>query len=352
MRKADGFDRPLFIEGHMSWEEVLAEFRALGGIAENVRLGQGRFGRGIFAIDPAAPVRLQAVETMLVPVADWELRDGQLRVKASSAAGARERDFYERFERDFGWGAGMREEMWQAQEAWSALPPAVVNALCTMGPFQDSHVRFAPPTAELCFYLYLRMRMISYQGQSYRMPLVELVNHSGTAPGYVLESGVAVAGKFEDEVLVRYSRADAWKRALVWGFAQTDPFAYSLALNVDVRQTRLTIDGNCEEVDVRGDIAFPRAEQRENELRLAFLQLGSMAAPDLPRAVARDVLGRSFDRVTADDTFDTVLRFNREKFHGLLRVLLAHRGPLIEMLEQAVLAQLDALAACAGARTL
>ena len=42
----------------MVFEELLAEFRALGGVAENVRLGRGRSGRGIFVVDPGNPRRV------------------------------------------------------------------------------------------------------------------------------------------------------------------------------------------------------------------------------------------------------------------------------------------------------
>ena len=41
-----------------AWNEMLDEFRALGGVAENIRLGHGVFGRGLFPIDPAKPIRI------------------------------------------------------------------------------------------------------------------------------------------------------------------------------------------------------------------------------------------------------------------------------------------------------
>src|SRR5271163_722956 len=102
----------------MDWEELLREFRELGGVAENVRLGTGSLGRGLFVIDPSKPAVLHAPESSLIPVDSLVLRDGQLTTNVEPL-GARGRDFFERYERYFGWGAGGLDEAWQMQKAWS-----------------------------------------------------------------------------------------------------------------------------------------------------------------------------------------------------------------------------------------
>ena len=80
----------------MDWKELVAEFRSLGGTADNVALGEGPFGRGLFAIDPAKQVELRTPETLLVRSEDVEIRDGQLVAKASANLGERERAFFDR----------------------------------------------------------------------------------------------------------------------------------------------------------------------------------------------------------------------------------------------------------------
>ena len=88
----------------MEWDELIGEFRELGGVAENVRLDRGALGRGIFVCDPDKPAALHASENLLFRVADVVLRDGQLRAKGASerrrAANAASFDAYERY---FGW---------------------------------------------------------------------------------------------------------------------------------------------------------------------------------------------------------------------------------------------------------
>jgi len=85
----------------MTWEELLAEFRELGGIADNVALRQGALGRGIFPIDPEKPVRLRTPPNLLVASADTEVQQGRLVVRQSATLGGRERIFFERYQQGF-----------------------------------------------------------------------------------------------------------------------------------------------------------------------------------------------------------------------------------------------------------
>ena len=122
----------------MQWDELIGAFRELGGVAENVRLDWGPRGRGIFVCDPAQPAKLHAPENLLFPVADIEIRNGQLVLKAASKVGERERLFFEAYERHFGWGGGGFEESWNLQKQWSELPADVTGFLTAMGGLRRS----------------------------------------------------------------------------------------------------------------------------------------------------------------------------------------------------------------------
>ena len=63
-----------------TWDELLDEFRALGGTADNIRLGHGEFGRGLFPVDPAKPVVIDIPDNLLVATADMVLVNGVPRV--------------------------------------------------------------------------------------------------------------------------------------------------------------------------------------------------------------------------------------------------------------------------------
>ena len=337
----------------MDWERLFAEFRDLGGVAENVRLGEGPFGRGIFVVDPAKPATLHASENLLVLVDDVEIRNGQMMVKAESSLGPREREFFQNFQRYFGWGAGLFDELWRSQTEWSRLPPEVILAITNIGALEDPDRRFLPPTVELCLYAFVRTRYFTNRAKPYLAPVVELGNHSSSAAGYVVKDGIGLTGKFDDEVFGRYNLGDSIGHALYSSFSDRAVFAHSLAVTVDIDgQKRISVARDINVHDLHDGIRYPRVTRDGSTIHLPFLVLGFTAAPDVPRAVFRKILSSDLTAPRADETFDTIAHFNRTKFLDLLRILDKYDTPLIRMLKEAAINQLETLSYCVGARSL
>jgi hypothetical protein len=336
----------------MTWEELLDEFRALGGIAENARLDVGPLGRGIFPIDPSKPVVLHCPYALQVRLMHLEMRDGKMQAKPEFY-GARERAFFEAYEEQFGWSAGGSEESWQQQLAWSELPAEIVNAMQTMGMLDGIEQRFAPPNVESCKLDYLHARLFQRDGGNYVVPIIDLVNHSSYVPTYVYENGIGVAGTFSDEVLVRYNAADAWTLAQRYGFTTMSPIAYSIGINVAIAGgKRLTVARNINELVVENGVQYPKITVDADGVTLAHLALGFSMAKDLPRAIFRKIMAPRLNAPQADHIFDGIQEFNRNEFITLLRKLRKYDGPLVHTLEEAVINQLETLNACVGARNL
>ncbi len=336
----------------MTFEELLAEFRALGGVAENVRMGEGRFGRGVFVVDPSKPAKLHCPENVLVPVEELERRDGQLVAKIDGTLGARERAFFDAVQRYFGWGAGAYDELRRVQTHWSQLPDAVVDAIRNMGAPEDLDIRFLPASLELCAQWYVRSRQVTYHDRIFMMPLIDLINHSSSAGAYAMEAGIGVEGRFEDELVVRYNLADSWKRAIGHGFADRSLLAHSVALALDIDEKHVTIGRTFRSFDIRDGVMFPRASIDGNTIDIPYLSLGNVNAPDVPRAVFRSIVSPYFTVARADDVFDNIAHFNRTKFLSLLRTLEGAGGPIAALLREAAINQLETLSCCIGARSL
>src|SRR5580692_10196088 len=88
------------------WEEMLAEFRALGGKADNICLRNGRFGRGLFAVDPSRPVTIRVPDNLLIGIDEVRFENGAFRLAPEADIGARQRAFLEAYEAGFSWGGG------------------------------------------------------------------------------------------------------------------------------------------------------------------------------------------------------------------------------------------------------
>src|SRR5436189_490375 len=123
--------RPMNDRLSKGWDALLDEFRALGGTVENVRLGHGPLGRGLFVIDPARPFLVRAPENLLVSVSDIIFENGVLKVAAGANVGARERKFYEDYYALISWGGGGREEIERVFEQAAELPPEFRHTLFT-----------------------------------------------------------------------------------------------------------------------------------------------------------------------------------------------------------------------------
>jgi len=335
------------------WNELLDEFRTLGGIAENVRRGIGSHGAGIFPVDPAREVALRVPENLLVPPQDLLVDAGRLAVRAASALHHRERSFFERLHLHFGWSAGAFDDLFASQRQWAQLPDDVVAFLKAMGALTDPELRFAAPSEELCLYRFVRSREIDYEGQMRIMPVVDFVNHSGGGRAFAIRNGAGVRGTYAGEVLVRYNVADPWANAMTYGFADDAPFAYSLSLTVELfGSARLSILRKIGSAEVQDGIRYPHKRVEGNTIELSFVDLGNVRQPDLPRGIFRRLLRDHLTERQADDVFESIARFNHSKFIEALRLLRKHDAPLVRVLEEAAIAQLDALSASVGARSL
>ncbi|HZY98552.1 MAG TPA: hypothetical protein VFE36_03180 [Candidatus Baltobacteraceae bacterium] len=337
----------------MDWEELLAEFRSLGGVFENLRLGTGDLGRGVFVVDPAKPALLHVSRNLLFPIDDVAVCGGHLRLKPESAAGTRERAFFETYQRSFGWSAGLFDEIERQQTEWNALPIEVKRSIITMGAIGEPEKRFREPTVDVCLNQYVETRDLYFEGKAYIAPVLEIVNHSPRGRDYGSDDGLSIAGTFENEVLARYNVRDAWAVALHYGFAHRSPYAYSLAIAVDIyARKRLVIDRQAGGVRQIDGVRFPIREDDGNVVKLTNMMLGNANGMDLPRAVFRKLMKDDLTPAQADEVFDGIAFYNRGRFLDTLTALEKYEGSIVSMLRSAAVHQLHALSACVGAREL
>ena len=335
----------------MNFEELLAEFRALGGVASNFCLGAGERGRGLFVVDPAQPARIFVPENVLVPISEIEASPDALRVKGGAAIGPRERAFFDEYQRCFGWGAGGYEEVRREREAWSRLPADVTAFVQSMGVLGDPRAPFAPPDLSNCLQDFVDARDYDFRGVAHIAPILEIANHVSTAPGYEYPgNGVGASGVYPGEFLVRYNMGDAMANAIKYRFPDLSILAYSAGLVVDLPGFKLAVRRDFAQAEVRDGIRFPHVRETGDSVSLAFLTLGSLAAPDVPRGLFRELLASRLSASAADEVFDGIAHFNRKKFLDFVRLLDKHDGPVIGLLRDAALNQLEGLSSSVGAR--
>jgi hypothetical protein len=330
-----------------SWDEMIGEFRALGGAADNVCMKTGAHGRGLYPIDPARPVKLFVPENLLLRVGDIGYVNGTLRLKPEAQVGAREREFFERYQESYGWGGGGREDCAAFVDAMDALPGDIRAMLAKdfgMGVFfrgeRDNRIE----------HRFLKSRMIGSKGRYLLMPVIELVNHGSKGVSFQYKDGIVVSGTFDDEILVHYFDAtDPFTVFTTWGFAHEEPLAFSLFMNFPLENRRLVIQRQIQERVKLGDARAPTVKISGNQITLSHLLIGSARFPRVPKGIFYRLM-RDHGAGNAEEIFDRILHFNRTKFLQLLLALERHDGPIIDTLKTMAIYQLQSMSHAVGAR--
>ena len=317
------------------WNEMLAEFQALGGVAENIRLGAGPFGRGLFPIDPSKPVHIDIPERLLVPLDDVVIENNDFRISQASAIGAPARAFLEAYEREFAWGPG-HVEVEQFLAAMNELPESLRVRLSQLGLRRF----FNPVSPALLKKWFFGARCINFRDRKVVMPIVEMANHGGTAK-YDRQASVGLHGSFEGEVLVRYcATTDPLDMFLNWAFAAREPIAFSLERSAQIGGRQLEIRR-----DFTHDSASPFVPDvtvDETRIVVQYMLLGHQQFPRLPKAAFRRAIAPA-KLADPDELYDFIQFGNRQDFLELLNVLVTVDSPVVPALRSLALNQLGAL---------
>jgi hypothetical protein len=325
------------------WNDMLTEFRALGGVAENIRLDHGPFGRGLFPVDPKKPVAITIPENLLVLLEDVYFEDDVFRVNLRSPISARGRAFIEQYERAFAWEVA-RGEIERFLSAMNELPEPV-RELATqrlgLGRF------FLPVVPELVRKWFFETRAIRAGSRSVVMPIIELANHGGSAV-YQMSSGLELSGTFDGEVLVRYTTpSDAYHMFLNWRFASKELTAFSLAINGIYAGREFQIKREFEDESLP---FVPEASLDGDRIVLSYLLLGHERNPRVPKGAFRKAVGlQKLDH--PDEVYDVIQMVNRQNFLDLLEVLEGVDLPGASILRTLAINQLAALSHHYGVRT-
>ena len=326
-----------------SWNEMQAEFRALGGTADNICLRDGPLGRGLFPVDPGRPIAIHIPETLLVATSDVRFENGAFRVLPDSKVGARERSFLEAYENDFSWGGGGRRETERVFERAQELPAELRVRLRSTYHCGDW---FLEPTDALVQQSFLDARCIQYGDHKVVMPILELANH-GAGPSYLTQNGLSVHWAFQGEVLVSYATLDPQGMFTVWGFAVEQPQAFSIALSGKVGRNPVQIGRDLGALSPVAQYWIPKSAVIGDTANLQFLMIGNRQYPRTCKSIFCKIMQEAgFGEY--EEGFETVCHANRRHFLKLLSEVEAVDGPMALSLRRMARYQLDALSFCYG----
>ena len=299
------------------WNSFLDEYRSFGGTADNVIQRKGPFGLGLFPIDPSLPIKLEAPDHLLIPTNNLELKDGGIRLKNDHHYPQGYADWYQRFQREYSWGAEARTSILEFESSLRDLPKDIRHILDQF--LQDSIDKRFPgiDRDKEAFRRFVLTRQIGFKDKVILMPLIELVNHSPTAESWIMDDrGISIQGDYNKEIVVRYSVSDPLHRLLHYGFTCSEQLAFS---------KNIKLEHNGYSVKIRGGVNFTPFRPypvsiKEDQIFIDRPLLGSQISPRRPRELLRECC-KSVNQMDVDELFDKVIAMNRLSIINLLRRL-------------------------------
>ena len=315
-----------------TWEKTLERFRALGGVAENVQLGEGTYGRGLFPKDPSQPVKMSVPNHLLLPT-EWLQFDTQGNLILSDACdwNNEAKAFYLDYHRDYGLAGSLMQEVMQQQSQFFDLTESLKAMLISYGVGEDL---FQKPNLQACLDIYKSSRRIFTADEKLvLMPLVELVNHDELSKKtFDKVPHLGISGKFKDEILVHYGMAgDAALMFEGYGFSASKPYTFSGALTINVGSMVIKISRFVNLYTTIGKTNLPRLKLEGNEIHLSCLVLGSVNNKNSPKKVFTKLMhGVGMPPHIASNVFDGIVDQNRNFFLHLLEELKPLEGKVVE----------------------
>jgi hypothetical protein len=329
---------------HRRWDEMLEEFRSLGGIADNICIQEGQFGRGLFPRDTGKPVHVFIPESLLIDARHMQLKGGDIVIDPNAPAGAREKAFLENYQRDFSWGENRQGTEELLEQFQGASPELRALAESTFG----LDWWFSGPDLKSVASRYFGSRTIRYGEATVVMPIIELANH-GDVANYEIANGIRLSGRFDGEILVRYEMiADALEMFKGWGFASPEDAAFSLGLGLEKAGIVIRREG-VKPVLVNGVPFVPEVTAKKGKIELSHLLLGHKKFPRLAKGIFYTI-ARQARRNDPEALFDMIQHVNRTQFHRLMALSEDAPPRLGRLLRDVVRFQLDAMSNSIGTR--
>jgi hypothetical protein len=281
----------------------------------------------------------------------WVREDGtDLIVEEASGLSADARRFFTRYQRAFSWGRDGRQSAQSWFEQLDSLPANVRRYLREkMGMLLPEKHDEKQALAR-----YTVTRHIKYHQQLCLMPIIELINHAPRAPLYGIGDGIRVAGQFDGEILVCYSRSDSFLRLFEYGFVCDEKSAFSLPMNLPaVGDGVLSVGKNAMATQGAQGVPslLPTVKYADGAIEISHLLLGFTTGPRIPRSIFRRTLPR-LSLEQADEVFQRIAGYNINVLVGLLGELEGQDCQMCRQLGSVVRMQLSAIASSYGVRDL
>jgi hypothetical protein len=304
----------------MEFTQILNAFRSLGGIAENIQLLNGSYGRGLAPINRSLPIKIYAPSHLLPDFESVVLdKSGQIRLDSNLNLNSKLVSFHENYQKHFGWGCGGLIAEQSYQDRLDKLPRGIKDILLIFGWTLGD---FGMKSPDQFLNSYLISRKIRIGDNSKLMPIIELLNHSHHGANFLIDRGIKVTGIFKDEILVNYHNSlDPFHFLKNYRFFS--PSSTTLSCDVEIKVSdvlSIKISRLDELSDIKKNRKIPRVEQGRNLIKISYLEISNKTNPTQAKDCFNELLQPyAIKSEVINSVFSGLVRHNHQVLTELIK---------------------------------
>ncbi|PYE03935.1 hypothetical protein DNJ72_00215 [Prochlorococcus marinus XMU1403] len=289
-----------------NWDFLLSEFRRLGGIADNVFQKEGKYGRGIFSVDPSKRARIFTPKKLMVKKDDIFLEDNKLRIKKDKEYHQEIRDFFYFYQDNFSWGFGGQETT-ELLEKGLSLFNSNLKELIKKYALVNLEERHKGKWSNVIQKQFLNARAFNFKNNSFIVPLVELVNHKVRSLPYITnKDGISTPNypPSNSEIRHSYNNMSPLYRFFSYGFYSEETIIFSIPFSIMIEDINIF----CKGMSLHNDSM--QIERSGNKIILEGLPIVDVNHPRLPYDYFDEIIRKIANRNIRQDLLLKIIKNN------------------------------------------
>ena len=290
------------------WDLLITEFRRFGGIADNICIKEGEYGRGIFPANPSLRARIFTPSKLFIKQDDIYLEDDHLRIKKDKVYDQEIKNFFYFYQDNFSWGFGGKETT-ELFEKGLILFRQNLKEIIKKNILVDLDDRHKGEWKNVIKKQFLSARAIKLRDSSIIAPIWELVNHKAKSFPFILsEKGVSTPNypPIDIEIMHTYSNSSSIQRFFSYGFYSEESIVFSFPFSIHVKNLGMFID--CKGMCLNDDSM--KIERSNNKIILEGLPIADINHPRLPYNYFDEILRRTGITSIPKDLLFRIFQFN------------------------------------------
>ena len=275
---------------NFEWENLVTEFRKLGGIADNVYQKEGENGRGIFPVDPTISSRIFTPSNLLISPNDIYLEEHKIKIRENSRHSKEISEFFNSYQENLSWGRGGKEAH-ESFEKGLSLFPYKLKKLIKDNILVDIEKRHKSNWNDIILRQFLSARLFSFRNKSFIVPFLELVNHEVKSLPYLRFANGLSTPNYPSkscELVHSYGYKSSLNRLFNYGFFCKETKVFSFPFQIDLVDIGISLA--CKGLELSNDLM--KIEKINQTIIIEGLPIADKNIPSLPKDYIIELFSR------------------------------------------------------------